>query len=103
MMTNEEKIVWHKIKMRPATKEEIEYFKENLDYFDDDEQEVFDCEMPDDGEEILVVTKYGVSIDTCLSDDYGYGLEENSYWDGIIAWAKIPVYREGESNDDEWR
>lgn len=97
-MTNEEKILWHKVKMRPATKEEIEYFKKNLDYFDDEEQEAFDCEMPDDREQILVATKYGVSTDTCIFD-YGYGLEENGDWDGIIAWAKMPIYREEESND----
>lgn len=48
-------------------------------------------DMPENGEEILIATPYGVSTDTCgLDYDYGYYLEETGDWDDVIAWAYFP-------------
>lgn len=93
-MTYEEIITWHKVKTRPLTEEEkiedIEQFGYEFSY-------VFDCKMPDDGDEILIVTKYGVDTDVCGMDE-GYYLEGLGDWKGVIAWAEMPKYKVGEQN-----
>ena len=55
--------------------------------------------MPDDGQDILVASYWGIDIDRCVIDDYGYGLEERGDWDGIDAWAEMPKYKVGEQNE----
>lgn len=91
-MTYEEIIKWHEIVTRPPTEEEKEYYAGQDVAFD----YVFDCEMPEDGQEILIATKWGTDKDICLIDDLGYGLDCRGEWDGIIAWAEIPKYKAGE-------
>ena len=86
-------IQWHKVTTRPLTEEEQEYYAEEGM---EDISYIFDCEMPDDGEEILIATKYGVDKDVCCDGGYyGIGLEGHDDWDGVIAWAKMPEYKEG--------
>ena len=51
--------------------------------------------MPILGEEILIVTKYGVDTDICGIDE-GYYLEFRGDWDNVIAWAEMPKYKTGE-------
>ena len=46
-----EKIVWHEVTTRPPTGEENEEYKR---IWGDDLCFVFDCTMPEDGQEILV-------------------------------------------------
>lgn len=95
-MVYEEIIKWHEIITRPPTQEELEEFKE---IYAEDPEYVFDCTMPDDGQDILVVSYWGIDIDTCVIDDYGYGLEEHGDWDGIDAWAEMPKYKAGEQDE----
>ena len=46
--------------------------------------------LPDDGQEVFVSTRYGrVYIDTFLQDDGCY-FEENGDMDGIVAWMPLP-------------
>ena len=55
-----------------------------------------DCEMPEDGQEILVTTKHGyVEKDVCYFDD-GYSLDSGWDWrEDIVAWMEMPpVYQE---------
>lgn len=83
----EEIIEWHEIKTRKPTDEEKHAFA--LDMID--VPYVFICAMPEDGEDILIQTPWGISSDVCEYDcDYGYGLEERGDWDDVIAWAKMP-------------
>lgn len=89
----EEIIKWHEITTRPPTEEEKEEF---LERYDCDPAYMFDCEMPDDGQEILVATKWGTDADICAIDDYGYGLERCGDWDNVLAWADMPKYKAGE-------
>lgn len=54
-------------------------------------------DMPDDEQEILVATAWGVDKDVCCADtdDWGnhsFGLEGRGDWDGVIAWAEMPKY-----------
>lgn len=82
-------IEWHEIKTRPLTEEEKAWYAES----GLDPESIFDCPIPDDGEDILVATKYGVDTDVCSVDYcYGIGLEKRGDWDGVLAWAKMPDY-----------
>lgn len=60
-----------------------------------------DCEMPQDGQEILVQAKNGeIRWDVCYEDD-GFSLDSGWDWkDDIIAWMPLPEpYKGGEDND----
>ena len=93
-MIYEETIRWHEVIKRPPTKEEKE---EYLEVWDCEPEYILDCEMPDDEQEILIVTKYGVDTDVCGIDE-GYYLENRGDWDDVIAWAEIPKYKVGDKN-----
>lgn len=82
-------IEWHKITTRPLTDDEREFYDEEICF-------IYDCEMPEDGEEILIATKFGVSVDTCVRDDYAVFLDRYDDFDGVFAWAYIPKYEEAE-------
>lgn len=45
--------------------------------------------MPEDGQEILVKTKYGVDTDVCCIDGGTY-LEDRGDWEDVLAWAEMP-------------
>lgn len=83
-------VEWHKITTRPLTNQEKEWYEEMEE---DMPEYVFDCEMPEDGEEILIATEGYVDKDICCNDwDYGIGLEGRGDWDGVLAWAEMPKY-----------
>ena len=58
----------------------------------DDEAIIYCCQLPEDGEEVLVCNKWGhVWIDTFDNDpDYGIGFETNGDMDGLVAWMPKP-------------
>lgn len=90
MRTYEETLKWYEVVKRPLTEEEIEEYAENHAYIP---QYMLDCPLPDDGQEILVATEWGVDTDICGYDD-GYYLENRGDWDGVLAWAEMPKYKE---------
>lgn len=60
-----------------------------------------DCEMPQDGQEILVQAKNGeIRWDVCYEDD-GFSLDSGWDWkDDIIAWMPLPEpHKGGEDNE----
>lgn len=64
----EEKIVWHDITTRPLTEEEkAEYAESGYDDYEIPEY-ILSCEMPKDGQDILIATSWGVSQDLCMAD-----------------------------------
>ena len=85
---------WIPVKYRPMTAEERKRFEEEYTYgyeLEDDEAIMFDCKMPEDGQEILVSYRYGyVDKDICQYDGEFYGLEGNGDWEGITAWMPLP-------------
>lgn len=92
-----EKIVWHEVTTRKLTAEEKAECEEH-GYADYEVPEyMFDCKMPDDGEEILIATNCGVDKDVCGVDCDGLNsfisLEAHGDWDGVIAWAEMPKYK----------
>lgn len=90
-MIYEETIKWHEVVKRPLTGEEKEEYAENYYYIP---KYMLDCPLPDDGQEILIATKWRVDTDICCYDD-GYYLESNGDWDDVIAWAEMPKYKGG--------
>ena len=92
-----EPVLWHKLNERPLTDAEKSEFSEH-GYSDFEIPEyMFDCPMPDDEQEILIATEWGVDKDVCRvdTDDWGnhsYGLEGCGDWDDVIAWAEKPKY-----------
>lgn len=99
----EEKILWHELKERPLTDEEkAKYAGEGYADYEAPEY-TFDCQIPDDLQAILIVTRYGVALDTCWRwrDKCGFRhrLERRGDWDGVLAWADMPKYKaEGEKH-----
>ena len=87
----EDKQHWIPIKTRPMDEEEREYWEDHFGYeLADEDAVLFDCKMPDDGQEILVSYRKWISMDKCEVDDGCYGLEGNGDWDGVIAWMPVP-------------
>lgn len=79
---------WIPVKFRPMDEEEKQYWEEHYGYkFGEDfDCKMFDCPMPEDGQEVWVCSKCGnVWQDTCVVDE-GIGLEENGDWYDIVAW-----------------
>lgn len=98
-----ETIIWHKITTRALTDEEkAEYVERDYVYYEIPEY-MFSCEMPEDGQEILIATNWGVSQDVCMIDNDGYNnlleLETHGDWDEVKAWATMPKYKKGNKNE----
>lgn len=97
-------IEWHKVVTRPLTKKEIaDYTKRGYQDYELPEY-AFNCPLPDDGQEILVATKWGIYADICTYDcndvDTLYGLERSGDWDDVLAWAAMPKYEVNEGFAD---
>lgn len=79
---------WIPIKTRPMDEEERNYYSEHFGYdIEYEEAIMFDCKMPEDGQEVWVCYESGiVSQDVCDNDEGMSGLEGNGDWDCIVAW-----------------
>lgn len=92
-----EQIVWHEVERRPLTDEEYAEYKTNDDYpWNIIPSYIFENEMPEDGQEILISTKLGTFSDVCSIDcENGNNLYylEGGDWDDVIAWAAMPRYK----------
>lgn len=73
---------WIPIKTRPMTSEECE------DYGVDDGY-IYDCRLPDGGDEVLISTKWGVEKTTFYTDD-GYYFEQYEDDGDVLAWMPLP-------------
>ena len=84
---------WIMIESRPMDKEEREYYSERYDFpLNEDEAVIYCCPLPEHGQEVLVLNRYGrIWLDTFDDDpDYGVGFETNGDMDGIVAWMPLP-------------
>lgn len=88
---------WIPIKTRPLTKEEKEHYAE-MGYSDDSIAFMYDCPLPDDGEEVLVTDWIGnVEFDTFIRDENdGCYFEENCDDGEVVAWKHKPSPYKGE-------
>lgn len=74
---------WIEVKYREVTDEEREMYGEECDF-------IYDCQLPDDMQEVLVTTYRGeVDKTTFYNDDYAYfeGWEDK---DEVKAWMPLP-------------
>lgn len=95
---------WIPIKTRSLTNEERVEFAEyyGIEYCDTANELMFDCHLPEDGQEILITTKYGVETDICCIEDCigsinAYSLEGRGDWEGVIAWMPMPEPYRGDA------
>lgn len=85
---------WIPIKTRPLTEKEKEYFFADVEL-------IYDCELPDEGEVVLITDKWGnVETDTFYRDDGCY-FENNSGEDDVVAWMPLPESYKAESEGKE--
>lgn len=93
---------WIPIKTRPMTEEEKEHYRE-LGWDDTflDEIVMYDCDLPKDGQEVLITTKYGeVQTDTFCDDGDGASFEIYSDDGYVLAWMPKPEPYKAESDED---
>lgn len=91
--------MWIEIKTRPLTEEEKEHYLE-LGHDEDDLHDMYDCQLPECDQEVLVTDRYGnVGIDTFVIDgNDGCYFEDNCCEDDVIAWMPLPEpYQKGEA------
>lgn len=83
---------WIPIESRPMDEEERREWSERLGYdIEYDDAVIYTSQLPGNGEDVLVSTKYGrVYIDTFYDDDEGCYFDDNGDMDGIVAWMPLP-------------
>lgn len=85
---------WIPIKTRPMTEEEKEEIGHEYAY-------MYDCPLPDDGQEVLVTDWIGnVEIDTFCRDYEGCYFENNCDDGEAVAWMPKPQPYKAESEED---
>lgn len=88
---------WIPVKTRPMTEEEREYYSE---YLVDGDIMIYECTLPDDGQEVLITSKFGRVEKTTFYTDCGNYFENYEDYDEVIAWQPLPQpYKESENND----
>ena len=89
---------WIPIKTRKLTDAEEQYMLENSDYY---YGYMFDCRLPEDGEEVLVTTSTGEVTTTTFYDEGLNGCCFEFYEDDgdVIAWMPLPQPYKTENED----
>lgn len=91
---------WIPIESRPMTEEERKEYNEETGYnLNADEAIIYCGRLPDDGQEVLIYSKYGgVLIDTFCSDTEGCYFDCHGDMDGITHWMPLPEPPKEEDN-----
>lgn len=79
---------WIPITSRPMTEEEKEHYKTHPEYQDD--YRIFNCKLPDDGQEVLISVCGGVEVDTFVQDANDGCYFEGRDIDDVDAWMPLP-------------
>ena len=83
-------VEWIPVKTRPMTEEEkIEY----AEFFGLEQQDfdfIYDCQLPDDEQEVLITTKFGSVEKTTFYADDSYYFEDYEDIDDVKAWMPLP-------------
>ena len=89
---------WIPIKTRPMTEEEKEYYSE---YLFEGNGLIYECPLPEDGQEVLVTSKYGSVDKTTFYTDCGNYFENYEDYDEVIAWQPLPQpFQKGDNNEN---
>lgn len=83
---------WIEIKTRPLTEEEkAEYAQEYECYSTEEPAFIYDCELPDVEQEVLITTRGGYVEKTLFcNDEYGSYFEQYEDEDNVVAWMPLP-------------
>lgn len=97
---------WIPVTTRDYSKKELEDIKKRLEPYgyDTDVMEgwTYTCALPsEDGQEILVSTKYGVCIDHWSADIDGCWFEDHPDRDEVLAWMPLPEKYNSEVKKNE--
>lgn len=96
----EQESKWIPIKTRPLTDKEKEKYA-YLGYSDEELGFMYDCLLPDDGEEVLITTRYDeVKTDTFYRDEGGY-FESYCDEDDVKAWMPLPKPYEPQESEEK--
>ena len=91
---------WVPVTTRPMTEEEKEIHREQLEYVDD--AVIFNCPLPDDGQEVLITVYGETELDTFYNDAIDGCYFENRNIEDVRAWMPLPKpYQPQESEDKE--
>lgn len=88
--TAENKGGWKPLTARPMTDEEITEYRNCAEY-----GEIFDCPLPDDGQEVLISVNGYTGVDTFVIDEGCY-FEQADIFD-VDAWQPLPEPYKAES------
>ena len=78
---------WIPAKTRPMTEEEKEYYTE---YLFEGNGLIYECPLPDDGQEVLITSNYGSVDKTTFYTDCGNYFENYEDYNEVIAWQPLP-------------
>ena len=92
---------WIPVETRDMTEEEKKEMFETWEYCTESDCWKYDCPLPEDGQEVLVSTKWGVSLDTFCVDE-GCWFENHPDRGEVLAWMPLPEPYNvgGEQNED---
>lgn len=91
---------WIPIKTRPLTNKEKEEYAD-LGYSEDSIDSMYDCPLPEDGEEVFITTRYGeVTTDTFYREEGCY-FETYCYKDDVKAWMPLPEPYKAEGSGEK--
>ena len=92
LISQEPKTEWTPLKTRPMTDEERTYYRDWAEYG----AEMFDCPLPDDGQEVLISCGGYVCTDVFVRDDTDGCYFEGVDIDDVEAWMPLPKSYKGE-------
>ena len=75
---------WIEVKYRSITEEEREHYREDVTI-------IYDCVLPEDGQDVLITTYRGDVVFSTFYDDGEVVYFENwEDYDDVIAWMPLP-------------
>lgn len=77
-----EETTWNLVSFREMTEED--------NYTEFESAYIYDCKLPDNGDEVLISTKYNTVEKTTFYDDYGCYFEDYEDVDEVKAWKSLP-------------
>lgn len=86
---------WVEIKTRSLTEEEKQEYEDESEWY----EFMYDCELPDHGQEVLIQLHYGIALTTFYTD-MGCYFENYEDEDDVLAWMPLPkeFVKDGENN-----
>ena len=90
---------WIPVTTRPMTEEEKESHREQLEYVDD--AMIFNCPLPDDGQEVLITVYGETELDTFYNDAIDGCYFENRDIEDVRAWMPLPKPYEPQESEDK--